>query len=1246
MSIVNPLLSSTQAVLSDFTVPEQPFNLVPPKSLQSVPLNDILPKESEFYLPPLIGKQTQSTLPNPNDLSNVSTLINNKLKVQASQLPYTKYTYDEVERYDENGASFDPIGRTEDFLARKDGPVYTAGRNLLFGTMKGLAQAGLSFVDGLTTLPTDIGEPVNEDSILTSNQRMLKNLENKLPNFRTDQSFWDDKLINSSNFLGDDIIKNLGFMVGSIGGSAVQGMIAGALTEGTGAVASLAKIPKTLMTIPSMIRKASMVNAIRNLGKLSSIGTSGLDGAIGLARSSGNTIEAINLAANGQRVKNLSQFVYTSYMAGLGESIVEGFSVYDEMQDTLLKEQMLTKGYYDEDDLKKIDKESREAARITTWSNIPITTLTNIIQFPTILGLTGKVIQKATSPYVKVGVKNGFFNVVNKLDGKDANKILKKAAGKQIATDFGAEFLQEGSQAFTGNAVTDYYTQRFNSDIEDGLIDHVYDNIPKYLSDPALYHEALIGGLIGGGVSSYTAYKDYAKGKSDAKRVVEGMSSVLTQDRISDAVKDLSNSISQINSVGISTGKDDLIKHRNIFGLTETSLKYGTLDSLIDSIDDLKVIPIVEFNNGFGYKGSEEMTSEQRVQHLDNLKGEILRNKKILEDVHLGIKKNPFNELTNRVTKLFKPKSESQLQAHQDILFNRWKGLVAYNLSRQETLDRKSTSIKEDIKTFGLGEDTAELLTQDGFQDIYKNTKKQELSSLIELRDYYVSLEEALNSSSNPITKETLRKEYEASRKKDNKPIYEVKFDSFTNQIKQLNESIKTLEDLVKKNLTKEDVIKFETSKFGNTIFEPEEEQIKKKLIELLKTKLQADKVKEDLTKQTTQPVKSAEDIVKEHEKENLEQKLKATAQSEKDLLKAANDRKTQEAKDKLENIKNKISQLNEGSTIEFNGKKLTIVKIKAKEGELQLKNGSLLDKNGIEQLFDFDIINNAVASKPVVTVIPDEEDDFRDWDKLTNDEQQKYIRSRTYKPFESAEPFENYDSGTDFTIRTNRMVLIVDILKKLKDGAPLTGEEIAFANSVELIHLFSQDQLKDTNLTNDATLLLSELKQGLTQSKSNVDDLLFEEDDDSVSDEDTIIEDASSSNTDAKKKALLDYIKKVSLEQFLDDDITSFYYKVVDGKYTFRTNEFFFSVIDSKIVPEEDIDPAIELGDGWTEVKFREPVKQTKEDIIDDDDLFKNDEDILQSLKDAIEGIENKDSSIYGNLLPLFNKKLIEKCK
>jgi len=278
-----------------------------------------------------------------------------------------------------------------------------------------------------------------------------KHLEDALPNYYThaekDAEWYSPTNIFSANFLGDKVLKNLGYSAGAI----VGGMGWGAALKGVGLTSRLVRAGKGLQALEATEAVMANTPRLQQLGAINKSLTS-------LWNSTKSTI--------GKSLMNTDRAI-VSTMGMMGEASIEAMNAANNYKNKLIEDYKSVYGTAPiGETLEEINSYADKVGNNVFASNAVLLTATNYIQLPKILGSsktlekrvinsiekeavegTAEAVGKGASKWVSGTPTTGniLSPIVSKL-GKPGRFIDKYILGPGRLTFSATEAFEEGAQ--------------------------------------------------------------------------------------------------------------------------------------------------------------------------------------------------------------------------------------------------------------------------------------------------------------------------------------------------------------------------------------------------------------------------------------------------------------------------------------------------------------------------------------------------------------------------------------------------------------------------------------------------------------------------------------------------------------------------------------------------------------------------------------------------------------------------------
>jgi hypothetical protein len=732
--------------LSEFVVP-QSSEFAEPQEIKPSFLLPTVPASVVNYTPTQGGKVAPVV-----DSSNLlDTFLKKGMGEARKGAPLYDYKTKQEERYNNPFMQFTPNAQgsysTEDAYGKKQG----AGEQLYNSIIKTGAKAGASFISGFTDLPKQIdairsgSNQLFTDGAFTQTQEWLKDLEDKYPNYLTQVETDRSWVVNAftptgaANFWGDTVLKNMGSTVGALANAVVVDAGISLLTAGTATPVALIAAGKQLSNAVK-----GMKAAYRGLAKGAVLGK--IDDVVGLATSQG-ILGSLNTTNKAFGIKKAAQLTATTYFSSQGESMIEGYQTYVDTKTDLLEKAYQEGKPFTSEFLKGIDDTASAAGKNTMLLNLAITSASNLVQFPKLLGWAkgADVLEKASADYVKL---SGL---------KATNEWSKKAAYKALAKDvffkgIVSEGLEEGSQYFVGNSLHDYYLDKFDNKTTKGMAEYLVNAVPKTLQEGDFWKEVLIGGLTGaisGAVIPGGEIQNSIKENIFGAERQQGITETINKDL--DLFRASVGELSSLEDSLTNQSRTDQFQnaYKSLYRTVSNAAKFGKVEDLKSNLEDLNDLTLEEYNKAFYQDPTQGLKSDlDKSKVINKLITEVeqIQDEKIA--VEKSFKSNPFsnNKVKDLLVKKFKV-DQSKVSTVQQKLFEDWKENQSYLLGRLRNTQSDVYSLQEEIKLGNNNPQDSDItyatlvaLSDKDTISSYLGFKNRQIESLKNQKDYYSDL--------------------------------------------------------------------------------------------------------------------------------------------------------------------------------------------------------------------------------------------------------------------------------------------------------------------------------------------------------------------------------------------------------------------------------------------------------------------------------------------------------------------------
>jgi len=763
----------------------------------------------------------------------------------STSAPLYEYKQSQEERYTDPVLQFTPniqgFRTTEGAYGARQG----WGEQLLNSVIKTGFSVKNAFLSRYASIPNQInairqgdaeGALFADSSYFAQLQKATEALENEFPNFLTDieqERPWYLNAITptgAANFWGDSILKNTSFTVANIGASFLENA---ALVYVTGGVGT----PVATVRFGASVAKAlgPLKNAFKTLSSAATIGK--MDDAIGILKNSDDYVKALNQANKAFRVpgngKEAASFALKTYLGVQGEAMIEGYGAYLDTRTKLIEHALeqgieLTPEY-----MLGVEEASTSAGKMTAIIQSPLLALDNMIMFHKVLGYKGLSDQlfSKKSPFVENMVKDKALQAVNTYTFKQGMKnVLKDAAFK----GFVPEAIEEGSQYFLGNSLSDYYSDKFHGKTKDSLTSYLMKSLPETIADEEFIKSAMIGGITGtimggalpGGAIQESLKNNIFKGKANADTIAAHLNkqyeffnnnatSLLNFNNLvkfQQELYQLDDNATDAQKAEVQERVSAAINLKNeqfkgMYDTVRTVLESGTYDSFISSLQELGDMDIDQFNTSFNSTPKGQMlTMEEKRAGISQLINEAEFIKRDIEEVEKYYEDNFFDtvEMEEYIkTSIKKPKSklkegeseeltQAEVNNAKNHFFANWKRNNAFAIGqvrnlqniRQDFDDMFSKSMPETYTPSNI-----ENVKQTAFSLLNAESKLAEVEGMFGIESKKI-IDSYLSGTINPNL-ESLKLSLElAEETKNTKQIEELK-----SKIKSEEKFIKSLEE-------------------------------------------------------------------------------------------------------------------------------------------------------------------------------------------------------------------------------------------------------------------------------------------------------------------------------------------------------------------------------------------------------------------------------------------------------------------
>ena len=412
-----------------------------------------------------------------------------------------------------------------------------------FGKMYGTA--GTTFLSSIIGIPFGIEEAIRQgrwsaiwDNSVTQalsnvDDWMEENLTNYKSQKQQESPWYDPSNLFSMNFIADDIIKNNGFMIGSVASMAVGSGEIGLISKALGFVGDVgkgAKIAKTTQNVLSSLFAATgegMIEAKQGVNERNKLELEKLNNALAPEEN------AINMEEDQiDQEYAATKGMYAVYDRATGRMVDPAYDTYMQKKaDVAEKRNALAQKRKAAE--AQIEESGQEMGNTILLANQGLLTMGNLLQFSK--GMTksfdiarraAQTSSKFAKPALTTATRAGkTLSEGYKVSSKWPGRIY--SATKGIITEGSEEMNQQWIQASAGAAynnedVNDYWKARLNSDAYNETTKGLYTfgtildrGFRESWGDPNQWEQFVIGGITGG-MGSYMPTKLFNQDKSKA----------------------------------------------------------------------------------------------------------------------------------------------------------------------------------------------------------------------------------------------------------------------------------------------------------------------------------------------------------------------------------------------------------------------------------------------------------------------------------------------------------------------------------------------------------------------------------------------------------------------------------------------------------------------------------------------------------------------------------------------------------
>ena len=609
--------------------------------------------------------------------------------------------------------------------------------------MRGLTKAGVTAFgavveNSLGTL-AGLGELASggsfyDNAVGRNVDKMNNFMQEYMPNYYTEaeQNMGVLESVGTANFWADKVANGVGYSLGSIAtmmlGAGEVGLLAQTAKYGVRGLGALT------------VRAVKLGDKLEDGFKLSNMYKAGK-----IVETGQKADKALELAAKFARLEKASQRLAVATNMSLAESSVEA----REAQKTFIESQ-IEKWESEHPGAEMpanveegINESARAVGNLAFAINLPITSLTNIAMFGTMM--KGSAIGKqAMNEITQKEAKDGVLRTFAEVGSESANKYIKafnkaSKAFKPIVGNMLEEGIQEGSQFAASELSKNYYGDKF----DDGVGD-MSKALSQSLSDTFGTKEGLenilIGAIVGGGTGAVQTLVGAEKKLKEAKSANTAKAlEILNSGGLATPLANLedaaafSAAVNRMNAA-VAAGDNKTAERQRMGLISSVAMRLdrlGAIDYGLEQLEDAKALSEEEFKKAFGYdvnKTLAEQTGGQSISEVvDNVKSTIEKTIKRKNDIQDVVGKyTPSEGLISRMLNSMGEDENSKyrkaLAAEVEQKYLKSFSLVAVDLDFiDEQIDESIEELFESINPLGAPGSVDAVISKQDFAAKVKN---------------------------------------------------------------------------------------------------------------------------------------------------------------------------------------------------------------------------------------------------------------------------------------------------------------------------------------------------------------------------------------------------------------------------------------------------------------------------------------------------------------------------------------------
>lgn len=480
------------------------------------------------------------------------------------------------------------------------------------------------------------------------------------------------------------------------------------------------------------------------------LGLVGLASKIKTAANFKKAIKGMNQAANtlatARQMKGLSQMGrtgLTTFLSITGEAALQAELNKRDFLDKSIQDFRTKNGRLPSDkEITEIKNVASQVENSTYGQNLILVGASTLLQLPALM--KGKV-TNSFNP-------NSLFKVVN---GKATPRSLKKLVGKEFATDFFSEAGEEYFQSVIDSATQEYFKKKLDGDTRNYMESFLKSTIE--VANKGGLREALIGGLLGGGMSLVKTLPSAYKAKDQRSKAIDSFNK--NTETVLDYLRNDAFTNKKMNSLSNPRDLNEVMDEK-VVNIAKTSKKLGVEENRRSYIESLKSIPLDEFKDELGI--TEEITESFKNGIIDDMLTTFDHTIDVMRSADMVFNVNPVvnEKWFDRAWKTVSNKTAGTKYDYANVLYHNLKDIYVDAVIKNKTLDKRLEAIRSEVE---LGLDVDGLPFSPKVDDLFNKILSDPNDLTKSIKDYesYLKDQAAL-----PDTLENGKVLYTGSNKK------------------------------------------------------------------------------------------------------------------------------------------------------------------------------------------------------------------------------------------------------------------------------------------------------------------------------------------------------------------------------------------------------------------------------------------------------------------------------------------------